>query len=92
MTPAPSPVRWPLLIYAVMIQTLGYRAFTDLSPIDLARVSVDLCGVFGDSLLEMWVYLNFMWQLGGCVELYCTSPAWALGGFGALGDDNFLLT
>ena len=59
---APSPVRWPLLIYAVMIQTLGCRAFTVLSSIDLA---------------------------GDCVELYCTGPAWALGGFGALSDDWF---
>ena len=46
----------------VMIQTLGYRAFAVLSPVDLA---------------------------GGCVELYCTGPAWALGCFGALGDDWF---
>ena len=64
MTPAPSPVRWPLLIYAVMIQTLGCSAFTVPSPIDL---------------------------VGGCVELYCTSSTWALGDFGALGDDWFLL-
>ena len=53
MTPAPSPVRWPLVIYAVMIQTLGCRAFTDLSPVDLSGVSVDLCGATGGSLLEM---------------------------------------
>ena len=89
MTPAPSPVRWPLLIYAVMIQTLGCRYFMDRSPIDLADVSVDLCGATGGSLLEMWVHLNLIWQLGGCVELYCTGPACALGGFGALGDDWF---
>ena len=62
MTPALSPVRWPLLIFVVMIQTLGCKAVTVLSPIDLT---------------------------GGCVELYCTGPAWALGGFGALGDDWF---
>ena len=62
MTPAPSPVRWPLLIFVVMIQTLGCRAFMVLSPVDLA---------------------------GGYVELYCTGPAWALQGFGALGDDCF---
>ena len=62
MTPAPSTVRWPLLIFAVMIQTLGCRAVTVLSLIDLT---------------------------GSCVELYCTGLAWALGSFGALGDDWF---
>ena len=72
-----------------MIQTLRYRAFTDLSPIDLAGVSVDLCGATGGLQLEMWVHLNMIWQLSGCVELHCTGPAWALGSFGALGDDRF---
>ena len=62
MTPAPSPVRWPQLMFVVMIQTLGCRVSMVLSPFDLA---------------------------GGCVELYCTSPAWALGGFEALDDDWF---
>ena len=62
MTPAQSPVRWPLPIFAVMIQTLGYRAVMVLSSIDLT---------------------------GGCFELHCTGPAWALGAFGALGDDWF---
>ena len=42
MTPAPSPVRWPLLIYAVMIQTLGCRLFMVRSPIDLAGSCVQL--------------------------------------------------
>ena len=76
-------------MYAVMIQTLGYRAFTDLSLIDLVGVSVALCGATGVSLLDMWVHLNSIWQLGGCIELYCSGPAWALGGFGSLGDDWF---
>ena len=62
MTPAPSPVRWPLLIFAVTIQTLGCMAVTVLSLIDLT---------------------------GGCVELHCIGPAWALWGFGVLGDDWF---
>ena len=55
----------------------------------LANVSVDLCGATGGSPLEMWVHLNLICQLGGCVELYCTGPARALGAFGALGDDWF---
>ena len=89
MTPTPCPVRWPLLIYAVMIQTLGCRAFRNLSPADLAGVSVDLRGATGGSLLERWVHLISIWQLGGCIELYCIGPAWDLGGFGAHGDDWF---
>ena len=31
----------------------------------------------------------FPLPLLGCVELYCSGPAWSLGGFGALGDDWF---
>ena len=62
MTPAPSPVRLPWLMFVVMIQTLGCRILVVLSSFDAA---------------------------GGCVELYCTSPAWALGAFGALVDDWF---
>ena len=48
MTPAPSTVRWPLLIFAVTIQTLGCRAVTVLSPIDLTGDCVELyCLGFG---------------------------------------------
>ena len=35
------------------------------------------------------VVLSSFDAAGGCVELYYTSPVWALGGFGALGDDWF---
>ena len=67
----------------------GMQGLHGLSPADLAGVSVDLCGATGGSLLERWVHLILIWQLGGCVELYCTSFAWALGSFGAPGDDWF---
>ena len=57
------------------------------SPVRLLRlIFVVMIQTLGCRIL---VVISSFDAAGGCVELYCTSPAWALGGFGVLGDDWF---